>query len=250
MAPPKYAIASVENALRLILLLRERQNVRLIDAATAIGVAPSTAHRLLAMLCHHGFAVQEDDRTYSQGPAIAGDHRPVAQRPGLRLIARRHLEWLGQQTNETIHLMVLTGASVTFLDSIEAQQSLRVGPRIGAVMPAHLTSGGEAILASLDFAVVEALLAGSSDGTGPGDMEAFRAHLVEVRRRGYGTNFGRSERGLAAVGACVRDGSGEPVAAVSLSAPTLRLTTARIAPVAALVVETARRISASLVAKD
>ena len=45
---PQYPIESVDNALKLLLLLGERPEIRLTDASQYLGVASSTAHRLLA----------------------------------------------------------------------------------------------------------------------------------------------------------------------------------------------------------
>ena len=44
--PPTYPIASVDRALRLLLLVAQRSRLRLTEASEALGVAPSTAHRL------------------------------------------------------------------------------------------------------------------------------------------------------------------------------------------------------------
>ncbi|MBA3294655.1 MAG: helix-turn-helix domain-containing protein [Geodermatophilaceae bacterium] len=64
-AEPTYPITSVGNALRLLLLFRERKAIRLSDASDYLGVANSTAHRLLAMLVHHEFVEQDPgQRTY------------------------------------------------------------------------------------------------------------------------------------------------------------------------------------------
>src|SRR5258707_12182008 len=68
---PAYPIASVNNALLLLLLFREQPRVRLTDACKYLGVAHSTAHRLLAMLAHHGFVQQQPfTRAYIAGPPL------------------------------------------------------------------------------------------------------------------------------------------------------------------------------------
>lgn len=66
---PSYALDSVDNALRLLQMLRDVGALRLKDAAEELGTAPSTAHRLLAMLVYRGFAVQDEKRRYHPGPA-------------------------------------------------------------------------------------------------------------------------------------------------------------------------------------
>ena len=67
---PTYSIEAVDNALQLLQLLRDGGALRLKDAADELGVAPSTAHRLLAMLVYRGFAVQDETRRYVPGPAM------------------------------------------------------------------------------------------------------------------------------------------------------------------------------------
>src|SRR5215475_12021196 len=68
---PAYPIASVDKALRLLMLFREQTTVRLSEASAHLGVAHSTAHRLLAMLAYHGFVRQErDTKAYVAGPAL------------------------------------------------------------------------------------------------------------------------------------------------------------------------------------
>ena len=71
--PPMYPIESVDNALQLLLLFREQSSLRVADASRTLGVAPSTAHRLISMLQYHGFVTQ-DPRTkaYRAGAALAG----------------------------------------------------------------------------------------------------------------------------------------------------------------------------------
>lgn len=72
---PPYALDSVDNALRLLQMLRDVGALRLKDAAEELGTAPSTAHRLLAMLVYRGFAVQDEKRRYHRGPRWGSGRR-------------------------------------------------------------------------------------------------------------------------------------------------------------------------------
>jgi len=67
---PTYMLESVDNALRLLQMLRDVGGLRLKDAAEELGIAPSTAHRLLAMLVYRAFAVRTADRRYVAGPLM------------------------------------------------------------------------------------------------------------------------------------------------------------------------------------
>ena len=64
-------LESVDNALRLLLLLAERESVRVSEVAAELDIAPSTAHRLLSTLRQREFVDQEPDRRYVKGAALA-----------------------------------------------------------------------------------------------------------------------------------------------------------------------------------
>ena len=67
--PPPYAIASVDHALRVAVMLQLEDGLTVSEVAERLGVARSTAHRLLAMLVYRDFAVQNDDRVYLATPS-------------------------------------------------------------------------------------------------------------------------------------------------------------------------------------
>ncbi len=221
---PAYAIESVDNALQLLLLLRRDGSLRVSTAAAELGVARSTAHRLLAMLRYRNFVVQEQDRTYKPGPAFAvlGLMGAVS----LTAIARPHLDWLCAQVHETVNLMTLCGDDIRFTDSAEGRQVLRVGSRTGVVLPAHRTSGGKVLLAELRRSELMERHP-ELDPDSPEMSSLFRA-LTLTRRRGYGTNFEESEPGVTAIAVAVRNAEGVAVAALSISAPTVRFRRAQI----------------------
>ena len=115
---PAYPIASVNNALLLLLLFREQPRVRLTDACKYLGVAHSTAHRLLAMLAHHGFVQQEPvTRAYIAGPALVEVGLAVVGSLNVREQARPVMEELAAELGETVHLGVLEGNQVRYVDA-------------------------------------------------------------------------------------------------------------------------------------
>ena len=74
---PSYWINSVDHALALAVLLKAEGSLTVTEASVRLGVATSTAHRLLSMLVHRGFAFQDEHRRYHPGPELV---RPVAKR--------------------------------------------------------------------------------------------------------------------------------------------------------------------------
>ncbi|MER6814585.1 IclR family transcriptional regulator [Spirillospora sp. NPDC000708] len=224
-APPPYAVASVDNALRIATMLQLEGPLTVTEVARRIGVANSTAHRLLAMLVYRDFAVRDSDRTYRVGPVLelAAHSQSAAAR--LRAAALPHLHRLVEHLDESANLTVRTGDTVRFIASVESRQALRVGSREGMVFPAHRTTAGLLLLAELPPDRLEALYAADRYTERPGDrpdLDALRADLARVRRNGFALNQGRSERGVVAVGVPVHDPQGEVVAGLSVSMPSAR----------------------------
>lgn len=223
---PRYAIGSVDKALLLLRAVMRDGVVRVGEAARQLGVAKSTAHRLLAMLAHHGFVVQAPDRTYVAGPALSTLTGPREIADRLVDVALPHLQALSAKVSETVHLMVLDGADVRFVRSVESTQALRVGSREGVRLPARLTPGGLAILATLPPREVERLH--PSLHSGSEDAVRLMSQLATTRKQGYGLNFEATEAGLTAISVALTTDDRLPRAAVAVSAPTVRLRRSQI----------------------
>ncbi|HEX7162683.1 MAG TPA: IclR family transcriptional regulator [Trebonia sp.] len=225
---PPYAVESVDNALRILQMLRDSGQVRVSDVAVELGIARSTAHRLLAMLVYRDFAVQAEDRSYRPGPAVAAEPLRGEPTQRLRQVMRPHMEALCDQVTETINLMVRLGTQTRFLHTVESARVLRVGNRQGTILPAWKTSGGKVLLAELPDAQLTGVLRGAGGRPPDGMTAAERRSLVTqlrlVRDQGYAENIEESESGVCAIGVCVRDRLGGPVAALSVSAPSVRYT--------------------------
>ncbi|MFG1708183.1 IclR family transcriptional regulator [Nonomuraea sp. M3C6] len=245
---PGYPLKAVENALVTLKFLQERGDVRVADVAEHLGVARSTAHRVLAMLVFHDFAIQDARRVYRPGPALSPLGQPGVAPPDLVTTAHPHLRALNLEVGETVHLMMLQGNGVRFVDGVEGPQALHVGSRIGMLLPAHATSGGKALLAELPDEELRALYPkGVSRGAAAiGDLAALRRELDGARRRGYAVNSEESERGVRAVGACVRDGAGRAVAAAAVAVPSVRWPKRRLAELAVPLLASVTSITAAL----
>jgi DNA-binding IclR family transcriptional regulator len=221
---PAYAIASVDSALLLATLLQQEGSMRVTDAAERLGVSVSTAHRLLSMLVYRDFAEQLPDRRYGPGRLMQGGPPPQATVGRLREVALPHLRRLVDALGETVNLMVLAGTDVRFVATVECDQILRVGDRTGRTLPAHLSSGGKALLAALPPDAFAAAL-GDLDATTAARLQR---ELRTIRRRGFAVNDQDTEAGLTAVGVAVPAGAGAPRAAISLALPSARYSRDRL----------------------
>jgi DNA-binding IclR family transcriptional regulator len=235
---PTYPIASVDNALRLIATLWDRGAIRLSEASLEIGCGRSTAHRLLAMLKHHGFAEQDPDtRIYLAGDGLLRfDRGPAAAlaaecaRPILRVIAGA--------TNETAHLCELRGGSTFYLESVQSGNASGTGSRRGVAYPAHCVSAGKALLAHVPRDLLPRLVGDDPlDTLTPASirsLEALERHLRLVRERGYAVNREESQPGVAAVGVAVPPVRTIPPVALSVAGSSRRLTPDRVEKIAGI----------------
>lgn len=222
-------------------LARARQPSRLSDVAAATGLQKSTVHRILATLCALGHARQDETgrygptlRTWELGAGV------VSALPIYR-VATGFLQALHRATSETVSLTIMSGDDVLYLEKIIAARPVRFSTRVGSRAPAPLTASGKAMLAFRPDArsVVERLAAVREL-----DVPALMSELAEVRQRGYALS-GYSP-GVTSIGAAVAAGGAPPEAALSISAPSERLTPrAREALVDALL-ETRARMTEAL----
>jgi IclR family acetate operon transcriptional repressor len=236
---PTYPLSSVDAALLLAALLRQEGPTRLTDAAARVGVAPSTAHRLLAALVHRDFAVQLPDRRYSPGPALGDTAGPVPS-SRLREAALPHLRRLVAEQGESAHLVVPAGAVTRFVATVECDAVLRVGDRTGRTLPAHRSAAGKALLAGLGPTESAAVLARLE----PAEAERVHRDLRGVRRRGFALNDQATEVGLTAVGVAVPGAPGG--AAISLAMPRVRFSRDRLPGWVAALTTTAGGIADNL----
>lgn len=220
---------SVDNALWLLQLVGDRQALRVAEAADLLGVARSTAHRLLTALRRRGFVMQDrPNGAYRPGPALYEIGLAAVSRIDIRRVARPVLEQLREETQETVSLALLEGTTVRFLDCAEGPRSVRVGNRTGVVRPAHASAVGKAILAGLSEAELDRRY---PDGTLPpaptsaalDDLAGLRAQLATVREQGYALNWEESADGVCAVAVALKDTVGQPLAGLGVAAPSSRM---------------------------
>ncbi len=222
-------VTSVDNALWLLQLVGERPALRVAEAADLLGVARSTAHRLLTALRRRGFVIQDrPNGAYRPGPALQEIGLAVVNRIDIRRVARPVLEQLREETQETVSLALLEGTNIRFVDGVESLRSVRVGNRTGVVRPAHAAAVGKAILAGLSERELTRLypddrLPASATGAAARDLATLRAELAEVRAQGYAVNWEETTEGVCAVAAALRDTVGQPLAGLGIAAPISRM---------------------------
>jgi DNA-binding IclR family transcriptional regulator len=248
---PQYPIESVDNALKLLLLLGERPEIRLTEATRYLGVASSTAHRLLAMLAYRGFVRQDPvSKAYLPGPALTGVAFAIFGRIDIAGTVTPIMRGLSERLRETVHVGMLDGAAVRFVAAVEGPSAVRVASRLGRIMPAHCTSTGKAMLAQLPLPELHQLLPQETleriTDKSIGSRTKLEAELARIREQGYAVNREESEDGVASVAVPIPTRAPGLRLALNAAAPQHRLGRSLYAPVAAALTEAANEIGDQL----
>lgn len=194
--------------------------------AADLGTNKTTLHRTLAALRHRGFAEQADDGAYRLGPAALALSRTFLDEENLAVLLQPALSALVAEVDELVHLGVLSGREIVYLDKLEPARPVRVWSAVGRRRPAATTALGRALLAhrTLDE---QALRWYAGDDLSPA---ALAAVLDAARADGLARETEENEAGIACLAVpLLRAGQG--VAAVSVTAPVERLTAAHRAAV-------------------
>jgi DNA-binding IclR family transcriptional regulator len=247
--PARGRVESVDTALRLLLLLHRSPELRVTAVAEQLGVAPSTAHRLLTTLEARKFVTQDRvSRAYRAGPALIELGVQSTGSFDLRTAAEPHIRALAGRMGETVNLLVLEGSSVRFIAGYEGDQRVRTHVLTGTLLPAYAVSGGKVLLAEVPRETLREMY--------PQGLRKLTVRtktftqmideLSLVMMRGYAVNHGESEIGLSAVAVPLKDHVGRTIAAVAMSAPTPRLKQMNLREIIIQLRECARQIRADL----
>ncbi|WP_155350513.1 IclR family transcriptional regulator [Acrocarpospora pleiomorpha] len=211
--------------------------------ATLTGLPRSTAHRILDQLVRNGW-LQHDESGYHLGWRASHLAGPSDDVSALREVAAPFLHELVMRTGLVVHLAILDGPSVLYLDKLGGPVLPSVPSRVGGRLPAHLTAVGKAMLARIEPETVERLLDQLAvSGVVPmPDIAGLHRELSEVRSRG-GLAF--AQTGLANPISCVGAPAsmGALQAGISLCDGGQPVNLERFAP---LLLDRARRIAGTL----
>lgn len=218
--------------------------------ARRVGVSKSTAHRVIWTLVEEGLLEKVDEtglfRLTTEMRSL-GASAETAQR--LHEAATIPLDQLRRSTSGTLHLGILDGYDVLYVERREGPGAIPVFRAVGTRNSAHVTSSGKVMLAFLppeqQRRMVGAMRLTAKTPRTVTSATALLRELAQVRQQGFAENRGESEPGMCSIAAPIRDPLGRVVASVSI-AEYVDDVDAGLRHLAPPVMETARRISSRL----
>ncbi|TQS44762.1 IclR family transcriptional regulator domain-containing protein [Cryptosporangium phraense] len=197
-----------------------RPVMSLSEVASATGLARPTARRLLLTLEEMGY-VRAAGGGFALTPKVLSLGLAYISAQGLWDIARPHLERLVTATGESSSMAQLDGSDIVYVARVSVPKIITLRVDIGTRFPAAQTSQGKVLLAGLEPADVDRVLAEPSRSGLPPyigrDRATLTAELTEVRARGWALADEELAPGVRSVAAPVRDGSGRVRAAMNVT---------------------------------
>jgi len=186
-----------------------------------------TLHRQLSNLVEEGLLSLGRDHSYSVGIRLLKFAAKAWAGNRFRVIAEPHLRALHDHTGETVHLGVLRGNEVIYLDKVESRQAVRMYSQIGNASPVYCTGVGKAAMSALPDAELRDLVSTikfrrftDSTLTTP---QALLNEIDEIRETGNAYDREEHEPGIRCVAAAIYSADRSFVGGVSVTGPAYRI---------------------------
>ena len=214
-------------SMNLLVCLAEAP-LSVVDLSEKTGVTKPTVYRILNTLESGGFVVRDSKhRKYVLGPALIGLGRATRNSGELITHVRPSLRELREKYNETVNLGVLSHGKVIYLDTLESAQKIRVTVPMTIKNNAHTTALGRTILAAMPeesaLKIIDEVYADLDSPNAFQSQKKFISTIRSSRAMGYAIDNGDDALGYRCIAAPILNSSGAPIAAISISAPTSRL---------------------------
>ena len=217
------ALTTARNALQILKAFTPEQpewGVR--ELAIHLGWSRSTTHALLSTLASEGFLMQSSERRYRLGWTIFELGSVFLSGLELREQALPVMRRLNQRFNEVVHLAVLDRGEAVYVEKVASARSVQLFTRMGLRYPAYCSGVGKALLAHAPETEIRDISLIPFTPQTIIDPDVLRHELERIRVEGVAYDREEVQVGLSCVAAPIYDFTGEVIAALSISLPTVR----------------------------
>jgi IclR family transcriptional regulator, KDG regulon repressor len=246
-----YNITALQRGLSLLKLFASVEHgLSATEVARLSQLPVSTVHRFLMNLETTGFLNADNAGIYHLGIACVSLGQAARGQLDIRRVSLPYLQELNRHTRETVHLTVRQELSAVYVDKLDSPEQLRIHSRIGASVPLHCSAVGKILLAYLPEEEQQKILGQLelrrfTENT-VRSLQELQTELQRTRREGYACDLEEHEVHIRCIAAPIWDHAGNVNAALSVTGPAVRMSTARLRQIATLIMEIGLRISRDL----
>jgi DNA-binding IclR family transcriptional regulator len=252
----RYLINSILRASRILrCFLEEKTHLKISELARKLGLDRSTTYRILLSLERCGL-VAKDERTgeYSLGMAAFEIGNTYLRQMDFIQASKPIMMELAAKVQETVHLAVLSGTEIVYVDKVDSPRALGIMSKIGQRGHLHSTALGKVLLAFQPEEESSRIMKQIKLKPFTPNTISSKAKLTEelrkIRRRGYAFDFKESEPDVECIATPIRNHLGETVAALSISGPQRKINTPQEKQYIDQVIEATSFISSKLGYKE
>lgn len=232
--PAIKANQSLDRALVLLKVISQHDGVTLTDLSAVADLPPSTTHRLLTTLADHKLVeMVEAEQKWTIGIEALRIGMAFQRRTKLAILGRADMLELMERTGETVNLGLFDEGDVVFISQVECHEPIRAFFRTGERRAIHASGIGKALLAEMTPAKVDRILQQKGlpvfTPRTITDPQRLAVELQAIRDRGWSLDDEEANPGMRCIAAPIFNEFSEAIAGISLSGPSARLTSDRIA---------------------
>lgn len=234
MAPhqrDRYLINSILRASNILrCFLRGKTSYRISELARLLELDRSTTYRLLLSLEKCGL-VEKHAKTgeYSLGMAAFEIGNSYLRQMDFIQASKPIMVELAAKVQETVHLAVLSGTEIVYVDKVDSPRALGIISKIGQRGHLHSTALGKVLLAFLSEPELSRIMREIKLKSFTANTISSKIKLMDelrkIRRKGCAFDFKESEPDVECIAAPIRDHLGNVIAALSISGPQKKINT-------------------------
>lgn len=241
-------VQSIDRAVAILECFSEnRRELKLSEIVYMLDLNKSTVHGILNTLKYHRFIDQDEiTKKYRLGIRFIEYGELVINSMDVRNIAYPIIEDVCERIEETVHVAMLDGSDVVYVEKKECNKSIKTSTKIGARFPAYITADGKIILSYLDDDKLNEFLPEKIKKLTPNtitDRNKLLKVLHEMRNKGYATDNEEVVQGISCVAAPIIEHTGRVRFSLSITGPTVRMTQDKMKEYIDIISEAAKEIS-------
>lgn len=251
MAEEKLETGTLGKAVQLLdLVSRSDAPVRFTDLLKMTGQPRGSLHRQLRHLLAEGLLDQNGDGAFMPGLRLLSFASRAWAKNSIRQLAERHMLALHEATKETVHLGMLRGTEVIYLNKLESTQVVRMHSQIGNASPVYCTGIGKAALSCLtenerDVRIRQLEMASFTSHTLTCPRQ-LQEQINKVVEEGHAFDLEEHQAGICCVAAPIHAPDQNFLGGISVTAPSFRADLKQLSLWSGLVKTAAKNISADI----
>jgi len=241
-------VQSIDRAVAILdCFSEEKKELRLSEISERLGLNKSTVHGIISTLKYHGFISQDEEtQKYKLGIRFVQFGDLVINSMNIRNAAVPVIDAVCEKIEETVHVAMLDGLDVVWIEKRECTKSIKTSTKIGARLPAYTTADGKIIICYQNKDKIKNYLPKRipqyTNNTITNKSE-FIKKLEEMKKNGYAIDNEEYVEGLKCVAAPIFDHDGKVRFSLSTTGPAFRMNEERIKELIVIIKEAANEIS-------